>query len=192
MLDEHPAVGKSVVIAREDDRGGKRLIAYVVQLGQPELTASNLREYLHARLPDYMIPSSFVTLDALPLTRNGKVDRAALRAREDVEFSGTTEYVAPRTPVEETLAKIWSEVLGVPRVGVNDNFFELGGHSLLATRLLSRARQAFQTNLPLNKLFETPTIAAFAAVVESVKGNGSATRVPVIKRLARTPQRVES
>ncbi len=192
VLDEHPAVGKSVVIARDDDRGGKRLVAYVVQLSRPELTASNLREYLHARLPDYMIPSSFVTLDVLPLTRNGKVDRAALRAREDVGFSGTTEYVAPRTPVEETLAKIWSEVLGVPCVGVNDNFFELGGHSLLATRLLSRARQAFQTNLPLNKLFETPTIAAFAAVVESVKGNGSATRVPVIKRLARAPQRIES
>jgi amino acid adenylation domain-containing protein len=188
VLDEHPRIGKAVVVTREDDRGGKRLVAYIVQSDQ-QLTTSDLREYLQERLPDYMIPSSFVTLDELPLTRNGKIDRAALRSRDDVAFVGGSEYVAPRTPVEETLASIWSEVLGVPKIGVHDNFFELGGHSLLATRLLSRARQAFQTNLPLHKLFETPTIAAFAAVVESLQGNGSATSVPVIKRLSRAPQR---
>lgn len=188
ILDEHPAVGKSAVIARDDDWGVKRLIAYVVPLVDAEPTTSELREYLRGRLPDYMVPASFVTLEKLPLTRNGKIDRKVLAARDDGESLIESEYVAPRTPVEETLAQLWSEVLGVQKIGVHDNFFELGGHSLLATRLLSKARQTFQTNLPLNKLFETPTIAAFAAVVEKVQANGSSRPVPVITRVARESQ----
>jgi acyl carrier protein len=123
---------------------------------------SDLRQSLEEKLPEYMVPSAIVILDALPLTSNGKVDRKALpfpaADRSDLE----EEYAAPRTPIEELLADIWCEVLGVERVGLHDNFFELGGHSLLATRLVSQIRRAFSIELPLRTIFEMPTIARLA------------------------------
>ena len=122
-------------------------------------SVGELRAYLKKKLPDYMVPSAFVPLDALPLTPNRKIDRRALPAPDKSRSDMQSEFVAPHSPVEHVLAGIWCEVLGIERVGVHDNFFELGGHSLLGTRIISRIRDEFQVELPLLSLFETPTVA---------------------------------
>ncbi len=166
VLAQHPAVQQTVVIAREDVPAKKRLVAYVV-LNQPALRTTDWRCFLKEKLPEYMVPSTFVVLEALPLTPNGKVERRALRAPDQLSPELEQTYVAPRTPVEETLVKIWAEVLGL-QVGIHDNFFELGGHSLLATQLTSRVRDAFQVEVPLYTLFETPTAASMAKYIETV------------------------
>ena len=128
-----------------------------------------LRRFLQERLPEYMVPSAFELLEALPLTPNGKLDRLALPAPEQVRPELEEAYVAPRTPAEERLAKIWGQVLSLKQIGIYDNFFtELGGHSLLAMQLVSRVREAFQVELPLRRLFETPTIAELAVVIEEL------------------------
>jgi acyl carrier protein len=113
-----------------------------------------------------MIPSAFVALEQLPLTPNGKIDRAALPAAGQASAACKADFVAPRTPVEQTLAEIWAEVLGLERVGVNDHFFRLGGHSLLATVLVSRVRDAFKIDLPVVSLFKAPTVSGLAGVIE--------------------------
>jgi len=154
-------VRECAVLARED-AGEKRLVAYVV--GAVE--ADGLREHLRRSLPEHMLPSAFVGLDALPLTPNGKLDRKALPAPE---LASHEKYVAPRTPVEEVLAGIWAEVLHVERVGVEESFFELGGHSLLATQVVSRVRAVFSVELPLRALFEAPTVAELAGRVEEMR-----------------------
>jgi len=156
-------ISESVVVVRTEGEGEKRLVGYVVAAA--ELEISELRTYLETKLPEYMIPSVFVELTELPLTANGKVDRQALAAAE-LELSGTREYEAPRTAVEELLAGIWAEVLGAERVGIHDNFFELGGHSLLATQVISRVRETFTLELPLRSLFEAPQLSSFAETVE--------------------------
>src|SRR6185369_1735828 len=167
-------VREAVVVVREgrSDRsesgsGDRRLVAYVVGDvgGVGGAGAETLRRSLREKLPDYMVPSAFVMLPALPLTPNGKVDRRALPAPEPQGGEGT--YVAPRTPVEEVLAGIWAEVLGVERVGADGNFFALGGHSLLATRVMSRLRSAFGIEMPLRDLFEAPVLADLAVRVEA-------------------------
>jgi amino acid adenylation domain-containing protein len=165
MLSQHPAVREAVVVAR-DEGADKRLTAYVVPKtpGISELSAE-LQNFLRQKLPVYMIPSAFVMMDALPLNISGKVDRRALPEPEGFQSGPTTPFVAPRTPVEEELAQIWAGVLGVSRVGIHDSFFELGGHSLLATQLISRVRDAFNVELPLRNLFETPTIAGLALLI---------------------------
>ncbi|HEX9935990.1 MAG TPA: amino acid adenylation domain-containing protein, partial [Longimicrobium sp.] len=157
-LAEHAAVHEAVVVARGGEVGDPRLVAYY--LGE-ETGAAALRAYLAERLPEYMIPSAFVHLDAFPVNPNGKLDRKALPAPE-LASSEDESYVAPRTPVEEVLAGIWAEVLGVARLGVHDEFFELGGHSLLATRVVSSVREVFGVELPLRALFEGPTVAEMA------------------------------
>jgi acyl carrier protein len=124
---------------------------------------------LKKKLPEYMVPSAFVTLEALPLTPNGKVDRRALPAPEGDRPELEEAYAAPGTPTEEMLAGIWAQVLRLDRVGVHDNFFELGGHSLLATQVVSRLRKSFQRELPIRWLFEAPTVAEFAARVETAE-----------------------
>jgi acyl carrier protein len=170
-LAAHPAVGECVVCAREDSPGDKRLVAYVVGGPQGPAGPSELREHLRARLPHYMVPAAFVTLPALPLSANGKVDRKALPAPEGDRPALAQPYLAPRSDLEEALAAIWAEVLGLDRVGVEDNFFELGGHSLLAARLVARAEDAFEVELTLQALFEAPTIATMAeAVAEARQG----------------------
>jgi amino acid adenylation domain-containing protein len=162
-LAEHPEVREAVVLAREDVPGDRRLVAYVV--GAVEADA--LRAHVRQSLPEYMVPSAFVVVDRLPLTAHGKVDRRALPAPD---LAGEEErYVAPRTPVEETLAGIWAETLRLERVGVEDGFFDLGGHSLLATRVLSRVREEFGVELPLRALFEGPTVAEMAGRVEAAQ-----------------------
>jgi acyl-coenzyme A synthetase/AMP-(fatty) acid ligase/acyl carrier protein len=159
-LREHPAVKQAVVVAREDRPGDRRLVAYVVpHAAAPQV--NDLRVHLRGMLPDYMVPVAFVMLARLPISPNGKVDRRALPAPElaDVE---TVTYVAPRTPEEEQLAQIWQDVLGIERVGIHDDFFALGGHSLLAAQLIARVGRVFGGEVPLRKLFEAPTVAAFA------------------------------
>jgi hypothetical protein len=157
VLLRHPGVREAVVVAREDVPGEKRLAAYVVPRGPQAQAAGELRGFLRSRLPAYLVPSAFVTLGSLPLTPGGKVDRRALPAPE-----GGGECVPPRTAAERELARVWSEVLGVERVGVYDDFFELGGHSLLAARVAARVRQGLGVDLPLPVLFEAPTVAALA------------------------------
>src|SRR6185295_2001662 len=163
ILKDHENVREATVIVREDTPGNQRLVAYVV-LRQPD---NNLRAFVKARVPDYMVPATFVMLEKLPLTPNGKVDHAALPIPS--EFDSSKEFIAPRTPMEETLAQIWKEILEVARVGIHDNFFELGGHSLLATRVVSRIRKRLKVDLPLRAIFDSPTIAELAAHVESIR-----------------------
>jgi len=160
-LNAHPQVRESVAVVHEHTPGDQRLVAYLVprsELPPDALTTTALQNYLRARLPEYMIPSTFVRLEKLPTLANGKIDRKALPAPD----KRANTYVAPRNHTEERLAEFWSEILGVERVGVNDNFFDLGGHSLLATQAISRIRETFQTDLSLRSFFAAPTIAALS------------------------------
>ena len=165
VLIQYPGVADVVAVAREDSPGDKRLVAYVVPHFELTPTLGELRRWVKGRLPEYMVPDTFVLLDTLPLTPNGKIDRRSLPppgiGRSELE----RDFVAPRTPVEEILAKIWSEVLGLERVGIHTDFFELGGRSLLATQVISRVREVFHVELPLRTIFETPTIASIAELI---------------------------
>ncbi|MFL6253473.1 MAG: amino acid adenylation domain-containing protein, partial [Pyrinomonadaceae bacterium] len=183
-LFNHPRVREAVVLAREDEVGDARLVAYLVAAEDSQPDASELRSFLRQRLPDYMVPSAFVLLEEMPLTENGKVDRRALPAPEAQETSEA--YVAPRTPMEEMLASIWAEVLKVERVGVEDNFFDLGGHSLLAFQLVTRVRQTFRVEVLLRNLFAAPTVAGLAAFIESeARGAGQLPPLAPIARASR-------
>ena len=167
ILGAHPSVRESIVVTREDVPGEQRLVAYVIPAPGAVASSGELRSWVKARLPDYMVPSAFVTMKAFPLTPNGKLDRRALPAPER-ERSERPD-VALRTPAERTVAGIWQEVLRVERVGAEDNFFDLGGHSLLATQVVSRMRSAFQRDLPIRWLFESPTVEQLAARVETAE-----------------------
>ncbi|NEQ79118.1 MAG: amino acid adenylation domain-containing protein, partial [Moorea sp. SIO2I5] len=178
VLSTHPQIQQTVVIAREDIPGDKRLVAYVAS--DKSLTTNQLREFLKQKLPEYMVPSAFVILDTLPLTSNGKVDRKALPA-PDGQISREHEYVAPRTPNEEIIANIFASVLGVQDVGIHDNFFALGGHSLLATQLISRLRVAFSLDIPLRAVFESPTVAQFEQTLTQLHTTNSRLSLPPIQ-----------
>ena len=181
VLAGHAGVREAVVLVREDDRGDKRLAAYVVKEAESEVSAGELKEYLRERLPEYMQVQWVVEVEEMPLTANGKVDRRALQALE-VEIE-RGESVLARTPVEEILAAIWAEVLGHETVSVHDNFFELGGHSLLATQVISRVRDAFGQEVALRSLFEQPTVAGLAREIEA--GRGAELQVPPLERVER-------
>jgi amino acid adenylation domain-containing protein len=166
-LLDHPDVREAVVVARDDPSGGRALIGYVVSHGpQPPLEA--LRSLLLTRLPEVMVPTAFVPLDRLPLTPSGKVDRQALPAPSLQRPALQRPHVAPRTPIEQRLSELWGEVLEMDGIGVHDDFFALGGHSLLATRLASRVRASYSVPVELRPLFEAPTIAEQAELVESL------------------------
>ena len=171
-LGEHPAVREAAVLAQEDPIGEKHLVAYVVpreDRGGGSLPAGELRRFLQGRLPGYMVPAAFVVLGALPLTANGKLDRAVLSTLAPSAGAGLeldAAFVAPRTTAETVLAAIWAELLGVGRVGVHDDFFALGGHSLLATQVVSRIRDRVGAEVPLRLFFERPTVAGLAGVIE--------------------------
>ncbi|BAY78314.1 amino acid adenylation domain-containing protein [Nostoc linckia NIES-25] len=182
VLNQNADVQTSCVILREDIPGEKRLVAYVVPYSQQIPTTSELRQYLSNHLPLYMMPQALVILESLPLTANGKIDRRAL---PKPELDTTAEFVAPRTPVEETLAQIWAQVLKIEQVGIHDNFFELGGHSLLATQIISRVQSAFSISLPLRYLFESPTIAQLSEAIFAQLQTGSALTVPPIVPVSR-------
>ncbi|HEX6288483.1 MAG TPA: phosphopantetheine-binding protein, partial [Herpetosiphonaceae bacterium] len=212
---QHPAVRAAVVLAREDRPGAQRLVAYVVgahapteahaptagearrdpQAGALSPVPADLRAFLAARLPEYMVPSAFVVLEALPLTPNGKVDRQALPTPTESPSTQPGAYTAPRTPTEEVLINIWTQVLNLshssdqPGLGVHDHFFALGGHSLSAMQAIFRAHEVFQVELTLQHLFEAPTIAQFAEVIEKARQNGIALHSPAIVRLDRNRHR---
>ena len=185
VLGNHPAVREAVVLLREDTPGDQRLAAYVVSNQQPPPTISELRRFLEEKLPHYMVPTSFVTLDTLPLNPNGKVDHRALPA-PDRSRSGLEEaFVAPRTPVEEVLVGIWGKVLGADQVGIHDNFFGLGGDSILSIQLVSRANEA-NVRLTPKQVFQYQTIAELAAVAHTGAPIGTEQR-PVTGPVPLTP-----
>jgi amino acid adenylation domain-containing protein len=185
----HPSVREAVVTVRDGQNGETFLAAYVVT-DDTGPSDRELRSHLGGLLPDYMLPSAFVRLEALPLTPSGKVDRLALPAPERQRPESGELLVEPRTPIEAELARIWSETLGVERVGVGDNFFELGGHSLLATQVVSRVLCVFGVELPLLRLFETPTVAGLAEAVERLAGAaGGGAADSLIPRLSRDEYR---
>jgi amino acid adenylation domain-containing protein/non-ribosomal peptide synthase protein (TIGR01720 family) len=167
VLARHAGVGDCAVVVREDGPGGKRLVAFLTARGEPAPTFRELRSHLKGSLPEYMIPAEFVVVGELPLTPSGKVDRRALPALQPTEGPRGETFVAPRTEVEQTLARIWCELLGVDRVGVNDNFFELGGDSILSIQLASRARRA-GLSLTVLQTFQHPTVARLAEMATPV------------------------
>ncbi|MBW8848894.1 MAG: amino acid adenylation domain-containing protein, partial [Burkholderiales bacterium] len=189
-LREHPGVREAVVLAREDQPGQPRLVAYVVgEHAQPEVLPEvlpetlpeTLRAHLAAALPEYMVPAAYVPLDALPLTPNGKLDRRALPAPADTAF-GQHAHEAPQGELESTLASIWSELLAVQRIGRHDHFFELGGHSLLAVQLASRIRARLGCEVPLADLFAQPTLASFATRVAAASSSALPAIVPAARQ----------
>ena len=190
VLAQHRAVAECVVTATVDKAGEKFLAAYVVATGGEQLEAAELRSYLRAKLPEYMVPSSFVFLEALPLTANGKVNRQALPAAGHASAQEGERFVGPRTVTEKALSEIWARALHLEQVGVTENFFELGGNSLTATRVMSRVRARLNVELPLRALFESPTIAEFAQVIEKAEKSNNYQNVPAILPVSRTLSRV--
>jgi acyl-coenzyme A synthetase/AMP-(fatty) acid ligase/aryl carrier-like protein len=206
-LQEHEGVRQAVVIAGEDESGDKRLVAYVVVeeksgassngpngcngSGRAGLRSNEWREHLLGKLPEYMVPSVYVELERLPLNANGKIDRKSLPKPEpEQERTREAEYVGPRNETEETLCRLWQEILRQERVGIHDNFFKIGGHSLRAAQMAARMQQSFKVDIPLRQMFESPTIAQLAAVIDQAMqtagSNGAQSNVrPAIKRVAR-------
>jgi len=171
LLQRHPAVQEVAVVVRELTANDKRLVAYVVPRHDgSERPMEELQDYLRAELPEYMVPSAFVMLARLPLSPNGKVDRAALPAPPDrhARFDGTIE--APRTDTEKRIAAIWSEVLGVENLRTRDNFFDVGGHSLLVARVHERLQEAIARDIPIVALFQYPTIGSLAEYLNRLYG----------------------
>jgi hypothetical protein len=179
-LSKHPDVRETVVLARESQTGEKRLVAYLTTDRKTAVTTKELRGFLANELPEYMVPSAFVTLESLPLTSNGKVDRRALPEPNVATGDLGDTRGAAATPQEEILADMWSELLGVERIGVHDNFFELGGHSLMATQLASRVREAFDVDLRVRTVFENPTVAELAAAITAAGHGGSSVSLPPV------------
>jgi amino acid adenylation domain-containing protein len=192
-LNQHPAVKTSLVIAHSDlsenlkfkIENTKSLIAYVVAKQQAAPSVGELRGYLKEKLPEFMIPSTFVIIENLPLTPNGKIDRNALPQTGGARLELDREIVTPRTEIEEMVAQVWRELLRVDLVGVHDNFFDLGGHSLLATRVVGRLRNTFAVDLALRTLFELPTVAGLANHIKMLRQDQSGTRISPIVAIPR-------
>ena len=179
VLGQHPQVRDRAVLAKRGRDTQMRLVAYVAVEGRPD--TNSLRAFVSRKLPAYMVPAAFITLDALPLNANGKVDRRALEKLDDSQMAVDKQVVPPRNRVEEILVEIWAQELNVKKVGIDENFFELGGHSLLATKLIARVRQAFGSDIPLRRLFEAPTIAEFGAFLDTGDDRrNSSSPLPVI------------
>lgn len=169
VLKRHPGVHESVVMIWGEEPDNQRLAAYVVAQPETDLSISQLQNSAREFLPDYMVPTDFMLLQSLPLLANGKIDRGAL-PEPDKTLANNELYVAPTTDMQERLAAIWSEVLGVEKVGIFDNFFHLGGHSLLVTRVISRVREEFHVEIPLKRFFERPIIDELASAIEQIRG----------------------
>src|SRR5215217_772669 len=179
--EDFPPLQPSV---RQDSGGEKYLVAYIVMYSQDSrVMETEWRDFLKQQLPEYMLPTSFVLLETLPLMHNNKVDRRALPAPDGRGPELEKEFVAPSTPVEEVLAHVWSQVLGIKRVGTNNNFFELGGHSLLAMQVVSQAAKALDVELPVIRLLTSPTIAELAKVITEIKEAGEQPSMSAIKRV---------
>ncbi|MCC5645816.1 amino acid adenylation domain-containing protein [Nostoc sp. CHAB 5824] len=185
LLSQHSHVQQAVVIAREDIPGDKRLVAYIVLNQKLDASAATLKRFLQEKLPYYMVPAVFVILDSLPLTPNGKVDRQNLPACDRTRPHLEETFVTPRNPIEEKLAVIWTQLLGLEQIGVNDNFFQLGGHSLIATQILSRVREVFPVELSFHHIFDNPTIAGLALLIEQHSQLEQQLQRPAIQRIGR-------
>ncbi|NEO69058.1 MAG: amino acid adenylation domain-containing protein [Moorea sp. SIO3H5] len=183
-LAQHPDLRQTAVIVREDQPGDKRLVAYVCPNQGQIPTSGQLRRFLWEKLPDYMMPGTFIILEAFPLTPNGKVDRRALPAPDASSLVRETSFVAPRDSVELQLAQIWSEILNVSPIGVHDNFIKLGGDSLLATKIIGLVRDRFQVELGLNYLFECPTVAKLAKIVTQLGQEERSNRLPSLEPIS--------
>jgi amino acid adenylation domain-containing protein len=170
VLRQHPVINDTVVVAREDTPGDKRVVAYLVPTGGGSLTTAELRSFLKEKLPEYMIPSVFVTLKSMPLTPNGKVDRRALPAPDQTALTRTETMAAPKDSIEKQLVEIWETSLNVRPLGVKDNYFELGGHSLVAVKIMNRIAQEFGKTLPISTLLQAPTIEQLAAILREKDG----------------------
>lgn len=179
VLEQHPTVQQAIVVAREDSPGNKRLVAYIV-LASPlcaddlpdqanRRVVSHLRSYLKGKLPNYMVPAAFMLLNHFPLTPNGKVDRRALPTPTTARPALEEAYVEPRTQLEQALAQLWSDILGITDIGINDNFFELGGDSLQTTQLISQVEKKYQVVIPLLDFFRIPTVAGLAILIQQVR-----------------------
>jgi amino acid adenylation domain-containing protein len=188
VINQHPLISASVVIVREDETENKSLVAYITFQPQQTITIPELRRFLESKLPNYMLPTAIVVLKALPLTPNGKIDRRALPAPDLTQLISESNFVAPATPVEEMLAGVWTQVLGLEKIGVNDNFFDLGGHSLIATRVISQIRQVFEVEIPLRRLFELPTVSELAKEIQTAIKADKGLEVPPIERIARSSE----
>ncbi|HYP25135.1 MAG TPA: MupA/Atu3671 family FMN-dependent luciferase-like monooxygenase [Blastocatellia bacterium] len=162
VLGEAESVREAVVLAREDNPGDVRLVAYVVEKEPRSVSTSELRDFVRDRLPDYMVPAAFVVMEAFPLTSNGKVERKALPAPEGLRLESNADYVPPRSRIEQTIAEVWRRVLKLDRIGVHDNFFDLGGHSLLMAQVHNQLRGELKRELPLVRLLEHTTISSLA------------------------------
>ena len=173
-LLDHAALKEAVVATWDDARGDVCLAAYLVPTQSPGPTSRELRRFLQDRLPGYILPVAFITLDALPLMPSGKIDRRALPAPTQTRSEAQADFLAPRTPVEQQLAEIWARVLDVAPVGVHDNFLALGGHSLLAAQVLSRVRDAFNVEIPLDVFFAASTVADCAVALLQRAARGEA------------------
>jgi len=186
VLASHPNIQQPVVVALNTEGSSReqRLVAYLVALNAKPPATDELRSLLRLKLPDYMVPAAFVFLKTMPLTANGKIDRGALPAPDDLRPELEKVFVAPRTVVETELAGIWAGLLKVSEVGVYDNFFDLGGHSLLATQVVSRMRQTFQVEISLRSLFESPTVAALAAQIENAAADETAQLLAELEQLS--------
>lgn len=161
-LAKHPTVKQAVVLAREDEPGDKRLVAYIVANPEEKLAIADLRPYLQGRLPDYMVPAIFMTVEAMPKTPSGKIDRRALPLPDSQRQELSQSYAAPQSELERLLAGVWSKLLKLDRVGIYDNFFEIGGNSLMTLQVAVQVRTLLDTDLPVVKLFQHPTIAQLA------------------------------
>jgi amino acid adenylation domain-containing protein len=187
-LLEMPAVAEAVVMSREFQERDTRLVAYFVPAKDSGVTVNEIRRFLQAKLPGYMVPSAFVQLHALPLTPSGKIDRRALPSPNQARPVLEEPFVAPHTPIEQQVAASWSDLLGLERVGIHDNFFELGGHSLLATQLVSRLCEAMNVEISLRSFFETPTVAGLASSINTAlqgeQGQQATAIMPVLREQA--------
>ena len=168
-----------------NDIADKRIVAYIVWKQGMTSQAGELRNFIKGHLPEYMLPSAYVEMDALPLSPNGKVDRKLLPAPDGARPELEQAFVAPRNDVEQTLANIWAEVLRLDQIGINDNFFDLGGHSLLATQVISRVQVAFNVELPLRAIFENPTVAGLGMALVQAQADmaGDAELLRVLEEL---------
>jgi acyl carrier protein len=173
VLRTHPEVKDVAVAASNDPSGDLSLIAYFTSRQPSPPLTTDLREFLRGNLPDYMVPSRFIGLEKLPLLSTGKIDRAALPQASNSRPDLSSAYVPPQDDLEEMLAVIWADILGLDRVGVNDNFFDLGGHSLAAMRIVSRVTDRFNLKMSTQLLFQSPTVRAMAAVIAGHQGEAA-------------------
>src|SRR5207247_8028817 len=183
VLAEHQTVRECLVIPAPDSTD-QQLLAYVIASPNQSTSSETLRAFLKSRLPPYMVPASFVSVDTWPLTPNGKIDERALPLPDPSRSNLEGAYVAPSTETETLLASLWSAVLRVETIGIHDNFFDLGGHSLLATQVMSRIREAFKVNMPLRYFFEKPTVAGLAEFLLDASPTDQSV-MPEIRRLPR-------